>query len=180
MTPCVLTLSIVSLLGGAGSGQSRDGYALEWHTVDGGGRQYSEGGEFKLAGTIGQHDAGAMIGGEFTVAGAFWKAPCRLACDCHDFDVCTCDLRCMPAVCSYPPALYGDVDCNGTCGIYDIFCVLNCFGGYSANCCCEDADITGNGNEPEDCGPNGAVTIFDLFAVLDCFGGIDPCCSEPP
>lgn len=47
-------------------------YAIPWYTIDGGGG-YSTGGSFELEGTIGQHDAGAvMTGGSFQLAGGFW------------------------------------------------------------------------------------------------------------
>ena len=79
-----------------------------------------------------------------------------------------------------PGALGG----NGTCSIFDLFCVLNCFSGdcgcENDACSCEGSDITGSGNEPEDCGPDGVCNIFDLFAVLGCFGGDDPCCGGLP
>lgn len=51
-------------------------------TIDGGGVVRSTGGEFELSGTIGQPDAGTMIGGEFELAGGFWfEVP---PTDCND------------------------------------------------------------------------------------------------
>ncbi len=47
-------------------------YDLTWHTIDGGGAMRSTGGDFELSGTIGQPDAGAMSGGNFTLTGGFW------------------------------------------------------------------------------------------------------------
>lgn len=47
-------------------------YDLTWNTVDGGGVMFSTGGDLELSGTIGQPDAGAMSGGEFTLTGGFW------------------------------------------------------------------------------------------------------------
>src|SRR3989304_4093527 len=41
-------------------------------TIDGGGVMRSTGGDFELSGTIGQPDAGAMTGGDFTLNGGFW------------------------------------------------------------------------------------------------------------
>jgi hypothetical protein len=49
-----------------------DGFQLNWWTVDGGGG-VSTGGEFLLQGTAGQHDAGDLQGGRFTLAGGFWQ-----------------------------------------------------------------------------------------------------------
>ena len=47
-------------------------FDLSWHTVDGGGGT-SSGGTFVLRGTIGQPDAGDLVGGSFTLAGGFWQ-----------------------------------------------------------------------------------------------------------
>ena len=41
-------------------------------TVDGGGGMYAAGGSYELSGTIGQPDAGVLLGGEYQLAGAFW------------------------------------------------------------------------------------------------------------
>ena len=46
-------------------------YQIDWYTIDGGGGR-STGGAFILEGTIGQPDAGNMIGGSYTLAGGFW------------------------------------------------------------------------------------------------------------
>lgn len=46
-------------------------YAIQWHTIDGGGGT-STGGLYAVTGTIGQPDAGAMSGGNFTLTGGFW------------------------------------------------------------------------------------------------------------
>ena len=46
-------------------------YALDWFTIDGGGGT-SSGGNYTLTGTIGQPDAGAMIGGSYSLVGGFW------------------------------------------------------------------------------------------------------------
>lgn len=49
-------------------------FAIDWHTIDGGGGT-SAGGSFSLNGTIGQPDASAqpMTGGNFSLAGGFWS-----------------------------------------------------------------------------------------------------------
>jgi hypothetical protein len=47
-------------------------YDLTWWTVDGGGATFSQGGDYSLGGTIGQPDAGAMSGGDYTLSGGFW------------------------------------------------------------------------------------------------------------
>jgi hypothetical protein len=46
-------------------------FALPWSTIDGGGGS-SSGGSFSLAGTIGQPDAGNLLGGPFTLLGGYW------------------------------------------------------------------------------------------------------------
>lgn len=45
---------------------------IDWFTVDGGGGTSSNG-QFSLAGTAAQPDAGAMNGGVFTLEGGFWS-----------------------------------------------------------------------------------------------------------
>lgn len=47
-------------------------FDISWYKIAGGGG-YASGGNFELDGTIGQHDAGAvMSGGRFTMSGGFW------------------------------------------------------------------------------------------------------------
>ena len=46
-------------------------YSIDWLTIDGGGGT-STNGPYALTGTIGQPDAGAMSGGNFTLQGGFW------------------------------------------------------------------------------------------------------------
>jgi hypothetical protein len=47
-------------------------YSIDWSTVDGGGGA-STGGVFSVSGTVGQPDAGALSGGQFTLLGGFWS-----------------------------------------------------------------------------------------------------------
>ncbi len=57
-------------------------YEITRSTIDGGGVMRSTGGDFELSATIGQHDAGVMEGGGFTVSGGFWfEIP---PTDCND------------------------------------------------------------------------------------------------
>ena len=51
--------------------QSGGDYVLEWSTIDGGGGT-SNGGQYRLTGTIGQPDAGNLAGGQYEVLGGFW------------------------------------------------------------------------------------------------------------
>jgi uncharacterized membrane protein len=46
-------------------------YDLSWNSVDGGGGT-SNSSSYSLSGTIGQADAGAMTGGNYSLAGGFW------------------------------------------------------------------------------------------------------------
>jgi len=49
------------------------GYAINWHTIDGGGGT-STGGVYSMSGTIGQPDASqqTMTGGNYSLQGGFW------------------------------------------------------------------------------------------------------------
>jgi len=47
-------------------------YDLSWRTIDGGGG-ISIGGDYVLAGTIGQADPGVMEGGDYVLSGGFWS-----------------------------------------------------------------------------------------------------------
>jgi hypothetical protein len=58
-----------------GSAALADEFTLDWRTVDGGGVIWTIGGNFELGGTIGQPDAGVMIGGTFELTGGFWAVP---------------------------------------------------------------------------------------------------------
>jgi len=93
---------------------------------------------------------------------------CQDPCvDCNDFDACTCD-KCENGFCVFPQRLYGDVDCNNVINIFDLFCILDAFGGTFSSCCFSNADI-------EPCAGNGVINIFDLFGILAAFGGGNPC-----
>ena len=47
-------------------------HSIDWFTFDGGGT--STGGVYSVSGTIGQPDAGAMSGGNYSLIGGFWGA----------------------------------------------------------------------------------------------------------
>ena len=49
-----------------------DDFEISRSTIDGGGVMFSTGVDFELNGTIGQPDAGAMSGNDFTLTGGFW------------------------------------------------------------------------------------------------------------
>ncbi len=99
--------------------------------------------------------------------------PCTEPCHCNDLNPCTFD-QCAGGVCSHVPNAFGDVDFNQTVNLFDLFCLLDGFGGtFAGNCTAERVDI-------EPCDGNGVVNLFDLFVLLDVFGGMDPCCSPSP
>ncbi len=59
------------LLGLIGSARSQS-YSIDWYKVAGGGST-STGGVYSVSGTIGQPDAGAMAGGNYSLTGGFWS-----------------------------------------------------------------------------------------------------------
>ena len=74
----MFTLALIGLAARVGA----QTYAIDWHTVDGGGHMVSTGGGFELGGTIGQHDAGTVLtGGTYQLTGGFWSVATP---------VCTC------------------------------------------------------------------------------------------
>ncbi len=112
-------------------------FDLSWHTIDGGGEMFTSGGGFELSGTIGQPDAGAMVGGEFELVGGFWAIaagdsppcdPCDMNCDgtVNAFDIepfleLLFDPNATP--CNF---CTGDVDGNGEINAFDIEPFLVC------------------------------------------------------
>lgn len=46
---------------------------ITWSSIDGGGVAFASGGGYRLGGTIGQHDAGTLAAGAFTLRGGFWS-----------------------------------------------------------------------------------------------------------
>jgi len=80
---CVIA-ALAAVVGARGASNTAGApvFDLSWHTVDGGGVMRSTGGDFELSGTIGQPDAGAMSGGNFTLTGGFWFE--LIASDCNE------------------------------------------------------------------------------------------------
>ena len=66
-------LSALSLLATSNRALAQS-YSIDWFTIDGGGGT-STGGVYSVTGTIGQPDAGAMTGGNYTLDGGFWALP---------------------------------------------------------------------------------------------------------
>ncbi len=95
--------------------------------------------------------------------------PCTDARECDDSNVCTMD-DCTNGLCAFNrPAIYGDVDRDGSITAFDVFCVLDGFQGDFSGCPLKDSDI-------EPCAGDGTLTAFDVFAVLNAFQGVNPCC----
>ena len=159
------SLGTVALVGVA-LGQD---YTMDWYTIDGGGVTFASGGDYELGGTMGQPDAGTLVGGEYTLKGGFWVGGCVTDGDCDDGDLCTLD-ECVEGVCWNVPLLYGDVDHNGVLNVFDVFCVLDGIAGDFSTCSFADDDI-------HPCEPNGVLNVLDVLAVLDAISGIDPCCG---
>lgn len=72
--PLRMTLLAVAVIVTASAAWGQDGFEIIRSTIDGGGAVASTGGDFELNGTIGQPDAGVLIGDEFTLTGGFWFA----------------------------------------------------------------------------------------------------------
>lgn len=73
---CVITLLIaLPSLAKPQAAPEVDTYSIDWYTIDGGGATFSTGGGpngYSLGSTIGQADAGVMVGGTYSLAGGFW------------------------------------------------------------------------------------------------------------
>ena len=59
------------LLFAAGTANAQN-YSIDWYKVAGGGGT-STGGVYTVSGTIGQPEAGAMTGGNYSLTGGFWS-----------------------------------------------------------------------------------------------------------
>ncbi len=67
----LLAILVIPTLVGVSSAMAAEGYEINWWKVAGGGGESSDG-SYTLKGTIGQHDAGSMQGGDITLQGGFW------------------------------------------------------------------------------------------------------------
>ena len=102
--------------------------------------------------------------------GSWGPMPCDSDAGCDDGLVCTYD-RCVDSVCTYPPAVYGDVNGDETVDLPDILCVLDGFAGQFDKCSPDSLDIA-------NCTPDGTIDLLDILAVLDGFAGRNPCCPN--
>jgi hypothetical protein len=71
----VAAAAIAALLFAAPAARAQ--YTIPWTNLDAGGPppQALTGGAFRINATVGQHDAGHLSGGSFTVEGGFWGVP---------------------------------------------------------------------------------------------------------
>ena len=69
----LMALACLLVVTGGAVAQSGGSYDLSWNTVEGGGYTFSLGGPYVLGGTIGQLDAGLLIGEDYVLGGGFWK-----------------------------------------------------------------------------------------------------------
>jgi len=96
------------------------GIDLTWYTIDGGGTT-SGGGQFQLSGTIGQPDAGVLVGGGFELSGGFWSPSAT------------------------PLPCVGDIDGDNQVGLADLSVLLANFG-TAAGAAPEEGDLDGDGD----------------------------------
>src|SRR5205823_1564748 len=73
LTVFIFLISLFFLAGAVWAQTSSD-YSLAWNTVDNGGALTSAGGAYTLSGSVGQPDAGVVLGGAYSVAGGFWPS----------------------------------------------------------------------------------------------------------
>ena len=101
-------------------------YEAFWWTIDGGGgMMFCTGGEFDLCGTIGQHDAGVLTGGEFELIGGFWFDCCQADLD-GDCDTDHSDLGILLS--SWGIDDGGDLNCDGETDHADLGILLADYG----------------------------------------------------
>jgi len=121
-----------------GVGIARASFEIDWHTIDGGGVTVSTGGAFELSGTIGQPDAGPMVGGAYQWDGGFWPGV---------ISTCTC---------------LGDMNSDGLRNGRDIQKLTQCWIAGGA-CACADVDGV-PGLSIDDI----SIFVADLLAGSDC------------
>ncbi len=66
--------------------QSGGEYLVRKSTIDGGGVTFHTGATYRLGGTVGQHDAGGLTGGEYKLTGGFWGPTEATPCPVLDPD----------------------------------------------------------------------------------------------
>lgn len=113
-------ISIALTISAAASGTDFD---LDWFTVNGGGATWTAGGDFELSGTIGQVEAGTLVGGDYDLIGGFWGGVTGLSAP-------------------------GDCDGDGDIDLDDFQVLAECLlgpdNGLSPDCDCADSDVDGD------------------------------------
>jgi hypothetical protein len=71
LTTIILSFFVLHQVREATLAQSGQGYGLSWWTVDGGGSTSNDSDRYTLGSTVGQHDAGALTGGDYTLVSGF-------------------------------------------------------------------------------------------------------------
>ena len=61
----VALIGMIAIGAASAAAQTGGGYDLTWSSIDGGGTLFSTGGGYELGGTIGQPDAGLLLGGGY-------------------------------------------------------------------------------------------------------------------
>jgi len=106
-------------------------YAINWYTVDGGGG-VSSGGQYRVAGTIGQPDAGRLAGGSFAINGGFWQPAVTCAEDLNgDGVINLTDLATLLSnfgTASGATPAQGDINGDGAVNLTDLATLLAVFG----------------------------------------------------
>ena len=129
----VLLLTGTAVLANMGAG----GFTADWYSIDGGGGS-AAGGGLALTTTIGQHDAGEMTGGDWTLRGGFWDAPGAVTPDDPadldgDGSVGFSDLLILLAswgTCPSPPdPCVADINDDGSVGFGDLLILLAAWDG---------------------------------------------------
>ncbi len=102
-----------------GPGYAGEPFDMTWHTVDGGGTTFAEGGDYSLGCTVGQADASVMAGGDWSLSAGFWF--------------------------EQPP---GDCNATGIADLLDHADYADCIsgpgGGFGTGCECFDFDSDGD------------------------------------
>lgn len=131
-------IMVVGISSVAFGGQPLQPFDISWYTVDGGGG-VSFGGDFALAGTIGQPDTGHMSRGRFDLEGGFWPGAAFAGCGC-----------------------LGDVNADGHRNGADVADFVNCLLNGDA---CPCADVNGmDGVDIDDV----ELFVQDLLTTTDC------------
>lgn len=176
----ILSVGLLAVCGRVLAGEP---FAIDWHTIDGGGGT-STGGDFELSGTMGQHDASTTLtGGDWELAGGFWPGVATTdlcaGVDCDDGVTCTVD------ACDSATGLCSNVAddsfcddglfCNGaeTCDTGN-----DCQAGEPEPDCCKldsDCDDGNACNGLESC--DLAFNMCVLESPVDCDDGL-PCTTD--